>query len=440
MRTAAFSLLLLCSLLPQITSSSERKPDQSVVRYLTKPGDTLGKIAQKYLRQPSDIYQIYKNNRLGLGERLPVGEELVFPRHLVRHTPSQATVMNISCATDLLSDDPSKSWNIGSQLSEGDVINVPSECHASLLLDEGSIVRLPSNAAVKIAVLRKSLLESVPEVRLELIDGRIELNVNKGRGKATPFEVRTPLSVMGVRGTEFRAAYSQRDQSALVEVLEGIVGARGKADAGTQSLTEGLGMPIDRNGKGAEPEALLPAPGFSRVESGGKDAQWFVLHFDRIARANYYIANTFGAVNLGGNQMTRNLLSPEIFLPRLSKQAVFYQMTSVSPSGLIGTAKTFAFCSHESKSPGCNLMIDTPLADNTPISLAMTRLQEGGTEQLILDEKNLRVSQGRFIIKGVEPGRYSWNLAYAPSARSTSESKIMIRESGVFDLIALPAQ
>jgi hypothetical protein len=100
-----------------------------------------------------------------------------------------------------------------------------------MLLEDSSVIRLPSSAAVKIAILRKNALESSPEVQLDLVRGRIELEVYKGRAQTTPFEVRTPLSITGVRGTEFRVGYAPAEQTGQVEVLGGVVQAMGLSDA-----------------------------------------------------------------------------------------------------------------------------------------------------------------------------------------------------------------
>ena len=130
------------------------------------------------------------------------------------------------------------------------------------MLEDGSIIRLPSSASLKITTLRKNAIESAPEVRLDLTRGRVELDVHKGRAKTTPFEIRTPLSIMGVRGTEFRVGYSPEDNAGQVEVLGGIVQTRGSADAQGRPITKGLGVPIDADGKALAIEKLLAPPAF----------------------------------------------------------------------------------------------------------------------------------------------------------------------------------
>jgi hypothetical protein len=196
-------------------------------------------VANKYLQQPFDMAAIQKANQLKNIDLLPVGSELLIPRHIVKQSPSKASVMSLSCATPIRVANSPKPLAVGAVILEGTIIEVPPECHVSLLLEDGSIIRLPSSAALKITTLRKNALETAPEVRLDLTHGRIELDVNKGRAKTTPFEIRTPLSIMGVRGTEFRVGYSPDDNAGQVEVLGGIVQTRGSTDTQARAITKG---------------------------------------------------------------------------------------------------------------------------------------------------------------------------------------------------------
>jgi ferric-dicitrate binding protein FerR (iron transport regulator) len=175
-------------------------------------------------------------------------------------------------------------------VAEGAIIEVPAECHASLLLEDGSVIRLPSSASLKITTLRKNALESVPEVKLDLARGRIELDVNKNRTKSTPFEVRTPLSIMGVRGTEFRVGYSPDEHLGQVEVLGGTVQTRGSSDAMSRPITKGLGVPIDSEGKALAIEKLLEAPLFESAQPTQGAQPSYVVALAPIALASYYTA------------------------------------------------------------------------------------------------------------------------------------------------------
>jgi hypothetical protein len=413
--------------------------DQTIITYIVRAGDTLAKISQRYLVAGADLGSLQKSSLLKTLNQLPVGLELEIPRELVRFSPSIATVMGLSCASSIRLNNSPKPLEIGTRLQEGAVIDVPPECHVALLLEDGSMIRLPSSATLKITTLRKSALESAPEVRLDLSRGRIELEVHKGRAKTTPFEIRTPLSVMGVRGTEFRVGYSPEDQSAQVEVLGGVVQARGAKDNNALEITKGLGMPIDGKGKSLGVEYLLDAPRIQTIDITKSAQPSFVARLQPVALAQYYIADSSSTANLSGTRSSQHLLSPEFFIPRLSKQATFFQLTSVSQSELVGTERNYAFCSAtgDGKSARCSALFDVPLADNGTIAFVLNRIQDG-VSQPVVNTQNLQARNGRFSIQGLPSGQYAWTLSYSmrPTQPATAVTTT-VQQSGMFELITV---
>jgi hypothetical protein len=439
-KVLAFVLIATCSL-SVLSQNKDNLDESSVIPYKIKAGDTFNKVAQKYLQLPVDMAAIQKVNQLKNINLLPVGSELLIPRHIVKQSPSKASVMSLSCATPIRVANSPKPLAVSAVILEGTIIEVPPECHVSLLLEDGSIIRLPSSAALKITTLRKNALETAPEVRLDLTHGRIELDVNKGRAKTTPFEIRTPLSIMGVRGTEFRVGYSPEDNAGQVEVLGGIVQTRGRADAQARSITKGLGVPIDGDGKALGIEKLLAPPAFESAQATAGTQPSFVAKLSTVPLANYYVADSANTANLTGNRSSQNLLAPELFIPRVTKQATFYQLTSVSASGLVGTERHYAFCAapNDGKQARCSTMFDAPLADGVPISFTLSRTTDGTTQTLV-NTDNLQARNGRFAIQGLPAGQYSWTLSYSMSKMSdTSANDTVIRQSGSFDLIPLSA-
>jgi len=434
--TAALLAACLCS--PVWAQTAEAPAD--FITYKIKSGDTFNLFAKKYLQAPVDLGAIQKYNQLRDINQLAIGSELRVPRHMLKHTLSKATVMSISCATPIRMAN-SKPLAIGMALREGAVIDVPAECHVALLLEDSSVIRLPSGAALKLTTLRKNLLESAPEVQLDLSRGRIELDVNKqGRTPSIPFEVRTPISVMGVRGTEFRVGYSPEDKAGQVEVLGGIVETKGSADAKSRPITSGLGVPVDGDGKALAIEKLLPPPRFASAQATQGNNPSYVVQLQPVPLAEYYIANNAATANLSGTRGTENLLAPEVFIPRLTKQAVFYQLTSVSASGLVGTEHFYAFCATpaDATTARCGAMFDAPLADNAPIVFSLSRLNDGQA-QAIVHTKTLQAKNGRFAVQGLPAGHYQWQLSYdLPASSSTPASDTTVRQSGTFELIALP--
>ena len=437
------TLAVLLGVLLSAVASAENKDgsnEPSFIAYKIKAGDTLNRLAHQYLVQPVDLDAIQKANQLRSLDILKVGAELNIPRHLVKTSPSKAAIMGLSCATSIRIGNSSKALTVGTQVSEGAVIEVPAECHVSLLLEDGSIIRLPSSASLKISTLRKNALETAPEVKLDLARGRVELDVNKSRSKSTPFEVRTPISIMGVRGTEFRVGYSPEDQSSQVEVLGGVVQTRGSTDATAQAITQGLGVPINADGKSLGVEKLLDPPVFAAAKATTGSPPSFVVQLTAPPHASYFVADSSNTANLTGQRSSQHLLSPELFIPRLTPQVTFYLLTSVSETGLVGTERTYGFCASlaDGKEARCSALFDAPLADGVAMSFHLSKTIDGVMHRL-LDTQTLHARHGRFSIQGLPAGHYQWRLSYPMAEAShASTSHPVIRQSGSFELITLP--
>jgi hypothetical protein len=435
MNKAFVFLLSACLAVIAGAQSKDNNDETSVVVYRIKSGDTLHQFALKYLQQPVNMAAIQAANpQLNL-DRLKIGTEVTIPRLLIKHTPSKATIMGLSCGTAIRVGDAAKPLAIGSVLHEGAVIEVPAECHVALLLEDGSIIRLPSSATLKITSLRKNALEAAPEVRLDLARGRVELDVQKGRAKTTPFEIRTPLSIMGVRGTEFRVGYSPEEHAGQVEVLGGVVQTRGTADAQSNAITKGLGVPIDATGKALAIEKLLDAPVFVNVQRTPDTPPSYAVKLAPVPKAHYYVANLTNTANLAGQKHTQQLLSPEIFIPSLTPQASFYQLSSVSQTALVGTERVYGFCaSAAAQSPRCSAIFDASLANTNPISFLLTRTINDGREEVV-NTQGLQARNGRFAIRGLPSGKYNWMLSYPMTQAGTTTT---IQQSGEFELIVIP--
>ena len=91
-------------------------------------------------------------------------------------------------------------------LSEGQWIITGPGAFATFELEDASRVTLPSNTRVRIAKLRQTLLNNAPQRVFQLDQGKGTISATPTPTPGARFEVRTPVSVSAVRGTEFRVA------------------------------------------------------------------------------------------------------------------------------------------------------------------------------------------------------------------------------------------
>lgn len=413
----------------QTPAPSLRTPEQSFVHYTVKPGDTFNQIAKQYLLPTADRAQILKTNNLSNENRISVGMSLRFARSDVQFRPATAKVMALTCEQDIVSGTPPQALRVGNDITEGAVIRVPAECQVSLAIEDGSVIRLPSSATLQFTALRINALESVPEVRLDLLRGRVEVSVKKNRTTGTPFEVNTPKAVMGVRGTEFRVGYDPEGDTAQVEVLTGTVATQGGQDSGSQNVEKGFGVPFDRSGQSMGLEKLLPAPTFVNAERirAKVPAHW--VNFEPMTLAKAYVVDSAGTANLSGTRYSQTVKQPRVAVGRLEDTAVFYQFAAVSETGLLGQTRQYGFCQPLNNSERCNAIFDVPLANGIPMTLELTT-QRGAETVAVIRPHTIEAKNGRFAVQGLPVGRYQWMLSYPLK-------QTQVVQTGEFELLVI---
>lgn len=404
-------------------------PEQAHVVYRVKPGDTFNNIWSRFVQPDADRQPILKLNQITNVHRISVGTDLKLPRNILRFTPAVANVVSLTCAQPIMVGESAQALAVGNDVSEGDVVRVPADCHVTLAVEDGSVIRLPSSATLKFTALRKNAIEAEPEVRLDLVRGRVEISVKKNRSRSTPFEVTTPKAVMGVRGTEFRVGYSPEDDTAQVEVLTGTVSAQGGQDAKGQNVEKGYGLPIDAQGRAQDLEQLLPPPKFASTQRIMPPTPGRWLNLAPMVEAKTFVASSASTANLGGTRYIQTLKDPRVPVGYLDDNAVFYEFMAIAQSGLYGQPIRYGFCQPASASERCNVIFDVPLADGVPMTIDLERVQEQ-TATSVIKGHTIKARLGRFSVQNLSPGRYQWSLRH-------QLRKNDVTETGQFELVAI---
>ena len=410
-------------------SAALQSPEQANVLYRVQEGDTFNGLWTRLFQANADRSQVLELNQISNEHRISVGQTLRLPRHMLKFTPGVAHVVNLTCDQAIVVGPTSKPLSVGANVTEGDVIRVPADCHITLAVEDGSIIRLPSSATLKFTTLRKNALEAEPEVRLDLASGRIEISVKKNRSRLTPFEVSTPKSVMGVRGTEFRVGYSPQDSTAQVEVISGTVAAQGGQDSTAQHVEKGYGLPIDAQGRAQALEQLLPPPTFvsSQRIMPSVPGRWLMLA--PMVEAKAYVASSARTANMGGARYTQTLQEPKVPVSQLNDTAVFYEFLGIAQSGIHGQPIRYGFCQPSGSSQRCNVIFDVPLADGVAMSIDLDRVQAQTTQALIKGH-TIKARQGRFSVQNLAPGRYQWELRH-------QLNRAEVAQTGQFELVVI---
>ncbi len=408
-------------------------PESDHLVYQMQPGDTLLGLVNKHMQSTDALKQRIQANRLTNVNRISVGQKIQIPRHLLKHIPSTATVTRLNCKTVILIDGNAASpIKAGSILGEGAVLRIPAGCQFALTLEDESTLRLMSGAVIQIKTLRRNPLEASPEVKVELLDGRMEIDVPRKRlSNDAPFQVLTPTSVAGVRGTEFRVGFDAKQRTSQVEVKVGAVGARGGLEKSEKRTETGQGLAVMANGQSLDVEKLLMPPRYvsGEVQTGGKD---WLLKFESPPQAERFWLVTADDANFGAILSEAQPTQAQVLAPDLSSKSVFYQWASISATGLMGQSQDYAVCKGYKRLDQwrCNVPMNmTGLVNPT---LLFQKVEEQGRVIELLNGPVESASNNVLVFRGLPVGVYRWRIQHEVSA--TMKANI----NGQFELVAIP--
>jgi hypothetical protein len=349
MRKILFSLIIMLSMASSLPMA-QPTPDPTGalaiivgpagITYQTRRGDTLMSIAQQWSSRAENWMAIAKINHIDKDSNIPIGTQIVIPAALLADEPSQAQVETVSGnVTAHAADGKSIAMQIGAKLNEGALIETGVDGFLSMSLPDASRISLPSNSRVKLSKLRMARYTKSPRTELTLLRGHVEsrvapLDVNQGS-----YEVHTPSSVAGVRGTQFRVGMD----GALVtnEVLSGKVAVGDAKHPADLTLGAGQGNIVD--GKGVGPEIdLLPAPQLDRAVNEGH-FQITLLPVPGARSYHVQIANDPDALDVLAENRSS---SPHVKFTNLAEGSYFARVSAIDKNGLEGLATIQAISFH----------------------------------------------------------------------------------------------
>ena len=233
-------------------------PDGKGITYFAQGGDTLMSIARRLTTKPANWTAIGKLNRIDRDSNIPIGTAILIPAELLADEPGAAKVVALSGAITVVGiDGAGAPLGLGTIVTEGMQIETGGNGFVTLGLQDGSRISLPSNSRVRVAKLRMARYTKSPRTEIMLLRGRVESRVSPLESSKGRYEVRTPHSVAGVRGTHFRVGIT--DSGVTNEVLSGKVAVGRTADSTALTLVGGQGNLLDVHKIGPA-TTLLAAP------------------------------------------------------------------------------------------------------------------------------------------------------------------------------------
>jgi len=347
MTRAAGAGLLLSAVLMMATGAHAQSAAsvEPPVAYVVKPGDTLIGLASRYMNRPGDYRTVQKANRVAQPTRLRPGSQLNIDPNLLKSTPIAASVSAFTGPVFIEMNGQRAPARVGMPLSEGHVVSTGPGAFATFELEDGSRVTLPSNTRVRISKLRQVLINNAPQRVFQLDQGKGTISATPNQTPGARFEVRTPVSVSAVRGTEFRVGAD--GDAAQTEVLHGAVGVgAGQAQPGGAPIAAGFGVGTSASGVGA-PIALLPGP---KMGPGGQTQSEAIVRFtlQPLAGAAAYhvmLARDAGFVDVFADTRTQTTTRewPTADFSQLENGTYFVRLTAIDPHGLEGFPSDYSF-------------------------------------------------------------------------------------------------
>lgn len=230
--------------------------------HTTAQGDSLLSIASKHLTDRRDWQSLQKLNAIKNPNAIPVGSRIKIPVDAMRMEPASVTVLSVEGSADA----SGKPIKVGEVFNEGNKLATGADGFVTLQLADGSVLTVQSKSTVRLENARQFANSGgVTDSIIRLDAGRVETTVAKQRNSGARYEIRTPTSNMGVRGTVFRVAAEGGDSNgarASSEVLEGRVAVEGTGTVKSAdvALNQGFGTVAEANKAPLPPIKLLAAP------------------------------------------------------------------------------------------------------------------------------------------------------------------------------------
>ncbi|PVY92275.1 FecR family protein [Acidovorax sp. 99] len=302
MHSLAAALLCLAastafSAQPVATPAAPQQGDE--IAHAVKEGDTLEGLARSYLANPRQWPLLQARNKVADPKRLQPGSLIFIP---VRLQPSEsATVQFVQGEVTAQARGSGTTAPIatGSKLEEGTELKVGPESFVAVQLADGTVVRVQAQSELQLRQLRRRGRAGSVQSVLEMHKGGVESTVPPSAEPLRRMEIRTPLAVTSVRGTQFSVALADSGQT-TASVEHGSVAVQSRRDtdsepgaalkAPTALLAPGQGLAVATDGTVGAPRPLLPAPDTSGMPTTLGDAGLLAIDLPMASGATRYVA------------------------------------------------------------------------------------------------------------------------------------------------------
>ena len=409
---AASALLLTANLATAAgTTGAEAAAEYS---YRTQAHDTLIGLSRRLLKDPRRWTALQKRNAIANPTRVPVGTAILIPRDWLRDAPETAVVTTVVGA---VTGDGVR-LKAGDLLKEGEAIGTAAGAYVTITLADGSLASLSAAGSLVLERLRRYVGTGRRDMQLKLNDGSLDLRV-KPQGEAGRFQIRTPVALSAVRGTEFRRT-AGLDKT---EVIDGTVSVSGVA--GGVLVPAGFGTISDEKTGPRAPVKLLEPPDLSALPPAFEDDEVRV-EFAPVAGAVGYHAQVARDESFQSVVAETTSQAAVLDFAGLADARYFMRIRSRDGQGLEGADAVRSFERHQrlaAPQPGEPRADAYVTGDGAVFAWAAVAGAASYHLQLASDPEFTRmvadqdhIAPTELALSQVPPGTYYWRLAGADAA------------------------
>lgn len=232
--------------------------------YTAKKSDNLWELALKY-SHTKYVDKLGQLNNIKLPKQIPPGTIIKFPLAWLNLKTVTAKVISVMGQPMLLTvNNQSLPIHVGMTIDNGSQLITANAETVLLEFDDKSRMLLKQNSHIMLENLQAYDRTGIADSRVLLKKGSSDNFVNPSlTNVGTHYQIRTPSSIMAVRGTAYRVSAAE-DQISRAEVLKGKVLAQG-SNHQEQLLPEKTGTLVYDGQPPSAPKKLLPAPDLSAI-------------------------------------------------------------------------------------------------------------------------------------------------------------------------------
>lgn len=238
--------------------------------YTVKPSDKLIRLTRDLLVRPGAWNEVAKFNQMKDPNFIRPGQQINIPLRLLKFQPAQARIISVAGNVQLAGAPAT----VGMAVPEGARLTTGANSSAIVQLGDGTQVKMLPQTLADVVSNRDYAMRDTSASGsttwfsglIRLTQGALETLAARIQHRATPLQIETPTSLVGVRGTQFRVAYDDpASRNARTEVVEGNVRADNPAQQSGADLPGGTGALINPAEREVRVVKLLPAPDLSAL-------------------------------------------------------------------------------------------------------------------------------------------------------------------------------